>query len=90
MAADINKVHFLVFSLSLRYDTKYLREDSYGNMFVLRCTEVEVRSPREALEVFHKGQKRRRVAQTQLNHEANQGWTLSPKVADFPDSKGSP
>jgi len=59
-----------------KHETKCLREDSYGNMFVLRCTEVEVRSPKEALEVFYRGQKRRRVAQTQLNHESSRSHAI--------------
>ena len=59
-----------------RYDSKILREDSYGNMYVHRCTELEVRSPKEALDAFHKGQKRRRVAQTQLNHESSRSHAI--------------
>ena len=37
-------------------DSKSLREDSYGNMYVHKCTEVEVRSPKDALDAFNKGQ----------------------------------
>ena len=59
-----------------KYDSKSLREDSYGNMYVHKCTEVEVRSPKDALEAFNKGQKRRRVAQTQLNHESSRSHAI--------------
>ena len=57
-------------------DSKSLREDSYGNMYVHKCTEVEVRSPKDALDAFNKGQKRRRVAQTQLNHESSRSHAI--------------
>jgi len=57
-------------------DSKTLREDSYGNMYVHKCTEVEVRSPKDALDAFNKGQKRRRVAQTQLNHESSRSHAI--------------
>lgn len=59
-----------------KYDSKILREDSYGNMYVHRCTELEVRSPKEALDAFYRGQKRRRVAQTQLNHESSRSHAI--------------
>ena len=75
------------------FSTKSLREDTHGNMFVYGATEVEVRSAREALEVFYKGQKRRRVAETQLNHESSRSHSVfnirvvkcSPAEADEVD-----
>ncbi len=45
-------------------------------MFVYGATEKEVRNPREALELFYKGQKRRRVAQTQLNFESSRSHSI--------------
>ena len=45
-------------------------------MFVFGSTEKEVRSPKEALEIFYKGQKRRRVAQTQLNFESSRSHSI--------------
>ena len=45
-------------------------------MYVHRCTELEVRSPKEALDAFYRGQKRRRVAQTQLNHESSRSHAI--------------
>ena len=41
---------------------------SYRNMYVHGVTEVEVKSPEEALEAFYKAQQKRRKAQTSLNH----------------------
>jgi len=35
--------------------TKILRNDSNENMYVMSCTEVEVKSPEEAFEVLFKG-----------------------------------
>ena len=45
-------------------------------MYVHGATEVEVRSPKEALETFYRGQKRRRVAETQLNHESSRSHSV--------------
>ena len=59
-----------------RFTSRTLREDCYGNMYIAGCTEVPVMSPREALETFYRGQKRRRVAQTQLNHESSRSHSV--------------
>ena len=59
-----------------RLISKSLKEDVYGNMYVHGATELEVRSPKEALEVFYRGQKRRRVAETQLNHESSRSHSV--------------
>jgi kinesin family member 23 len=45
-------------------------------MYIAGCTEVAVMSPREALETFYRGQKRRRVAETQLNHESSRSHSV--------------
>ncbi|KFO81127.1 Kinesin-like KIF23 [Cuculus canorus] len=51
--------------------SKILREDQNHNMYVAGCTEVEVKSTEEAFEVFWRGQKKRRIANTQLNRESS-------------------
>ncbi|NXY48169.1 KIF23 protein, partial [Ceuthmochares aereus] len=51
--------------------SKILREDQNHNMYVAGCTEVEVKSTEEAFEVFWRGQKKRRIANTQLNQESS-------------------
>ncbi|OXB77612.1 UNVERIFIED_CONTAM: hypothetical protein H355_002921 [Colinus virginianus] len=51
--------------------SKILREDQNHNMYVMGCTEVEVKSTEEAFEAFWKGQKKRRIANTQLNRESS-------------------
>lgn len=56
--------------------TKVLREDTYHNMYVHGCTEVEVKSPEEALDVLHAGQKRRRIAHTRLNCESSRSHSI--------------
>lgn len=50
-----------------RHETKVLREDAFGNMFIYGSTEIEVRSASEAIDAFNRGQKRRRVAATQVS-----------------------
>ncbi|XP_035192090.1 kinesin-like protein KIF23 isoform X6 [Oxyura jamaicensis] len=56
--------------------SKILREDQNHNMYVTGCTEVEVKSTEEAFEVFWKGQKKRRIANTQLNRESSRSHSV--------------
>lgn len=63
-------------SFFVRLSSKILREDAHGNMYVHGATEIEVRSPKEALEAFYRGQKRRRVAETHLNHESSRSHSV--------------
>ncbi|XP_053129060.1 kinesin-like protein KIF23 isoform X6 [Hemicordylus capensis] len=56
--------------------SKILREDQNHNMYVAACTEIEVKSTEEAFEVFWRGQKKRRVADTQLNHESSRSHSV--------------
>ncbi|XP_018109869.1 kinesin family member 23 S homeolog isoform X8 [Xenopus laevis] len=56
--------------------SRILREDLNHNMYVAGCTEVEVKSTEEAFDVFWKGQKRRRIANTQLNRESSRSHSV--------------
>ncbi|KAG8145290.1 hypothetical protein E2320_013625 [Naja naja] len=56
--------------------SKILREDQNHNMYVAGCTEVEVKSTEEAFEVFWRGQKKRRIAHTQLNRESSRSHSV--------------
>ncbi|KAK3876291.1 hypothetical protein Pcinc_018919 [Petrolisthes cinctipes] len=56
--------------------TKIIREDAQHNMYVHSCTEVEVKSPEDALEVLHRGQKRRKIAYTRLNCESSRSHSI--------------
>ncbi|KAJ8002492.1 hypothetical protein DPEC_G00159470 [Dallia pectoralis] len=56
--------------------SKILREDQNHNMYVSGCTEVEVKSTEEAFEVFWRGQKKRRIANTQLNRESSRSHSV--------------
>uniref|UniRef100_A0A7N8XNE1 Kinesin-like protein n=1 Tax=Mastacembelus armatus TaxID=205130 RepID=A0A7N8XNE1_9TELE len=56
--------------------SKILREDQNHNMYVAGCTEIEVKSTEEAFEVFWKGQKKRRIANTQLNRESSRSHSV--------------
>uniref|UniRef100_UPI00358DDFCD kinesin-like protein KIF23 isoform X1 n=1 Tax=Myxine glutinosa TaxID=7769 RepID=UPI00358DDFCD len=69
---------------------KFLREDCNHNMYVAGCIEVEVKSMEDAIEVFWRGQKRRRVANTQLNRESSRSHsTFLVRLAQAPlDSDG--
>ena len=60
----------------MKLTSKMLREDSYRNMYVHGAVEVEVKNPEEALETFYKGQKQRRVAETQLNMESSRSHSI--------------
>uniref|UniRef100_A0A2K6SHQ3 Kinesin-like protein n=1 Tax=Saimiri boliviensis boliviensis TaxID=39432 RepID=A0A2K6SHQ3_SAIBB len=56
--------------------SKLLREDKNHNMYVAGCTEVEVKSTDEAFEVFWRGQKKRRIANTHLNRESSRSHSV--------------
>ncbi|XP_077328803.1 kinesin-like protein KIF23 isoform X2 [Lithobates pipiens] len=56
--------------------SKILREDQHHNMYVAGCTEVEVKTTEEAFDVFWKGQKRRRIANTTLNRESSRSHSV--------------
>ncbi|XP_042198907.1 kinesin-like protein KIF23 isoform X1 [Callorhinchus milii] len=65
--------------------SRILREDSHHNMYVAGCTEVEVKSTEEAFEVFWKGQKKRRIANTTLNRESSRSHSVfNIKLAQAP------
>ncbi|XP_002738904.1 kinesin-like protein KIF23, partial [Saccoglossus kowalevskii] len=56
--------------------SKVLREDNAHNMYISGCSEIEVKSSDEAYDVFLRGQKRRRVANTQLNRESSRSHSV--------------
>jgi len=56
--------------------SKIMREDEAHNMYVSRVKEAEVKSTEEAFEMLYRGQKRRRVAHTQLNHESSRSHSV--------------
>ncbi|XP_077425304.1 kinesin-like protein KIF23 isoform X1 [Vanacampus margaritifer] len=56
--------------------SRILREDQNHNMYVAGCMEVEVKSAEEAFQVFWKGQKRRKVANTRLNRESSRSHSV--------------
>ncbi|XP_049929924.1 kinesin-like protein KIF23 isoform X2 [Epinephelus moara] len=65
--------------------SKILREDQNHNMYVAGCMEVEVKSAEEAFQVFWKGQKKRKVANTRLNRESSRSHSvLIIKLAQAP------
>ncbi|XP_057709401.1 kinesin-like protein KIF23 isoform X2 [Corythoichthys intestinalis] len=70
--------------------SKILREDQNHTMYVAGCTEVEVKSTEEAFEVFWRGQKKRRIANTQLNRESSRSHSVfTLKLVQAPlDSDG--
>ncbi|XP_035521467.1 kinesin-like protein KIF23 isoform X2 [Morone saxatilis] len=65
--------------------SKILREDQNHNMYVAGCMEVEVKSAEEAFQVFWRGQKKRKVANTRLNRESSRSHSvLIIKLAQAP------
>ncbi|XP_077601070.1 kinesin-like protein KIF23 isoform X1 [Stigmatopora nigra] len=65
--------------------SKILREDQNHNMYVAGCMEVEVKSAEEAFQVFWKGQKKRKVANTRLNRESSRSHSVfTIKLAQAP------
>ncbi|TDG45463.1 hypothetical protein AWZ03_008086 [Drosophila navojoa] len=55
---------------------KIIREDANHQMFVHGVTEVEVKTVEDALEVFHMGQKRKRMGNTILNAESSRSHSV--------------
>ncbi|XP_039283644.1 kinesin-like protein KIF23 [Nilaparvata lugens] len=55
---------------------KIIREDGSKNMYVHGVDEIEVTTPDEAVEIFYKGQKRRRLAHTALNTESSRSHSV--------------
>ncbi|XP_074488858.1 kinesin-like protein KIF23 isoform X5 [Sebastes fasciatus] len=65
--------------------SRTLREDQNHNMYVSGCMEVEVKSAEEAFQVFWKGQKKRKTANTCLNRESSRSHSvLIVKLAQAP------
>lgn len=56
--------------------SKIIREDANHNMYVHSSKEIEVKSLPEAIEVFQKGQKRKRVGHTLLNSESSRSHSV--------------
>lgn len=46
------------------------------NMYVDGAIELEVKSPEEAFQLFYKGQRRKRMAQTNLNEESSRSHSI--------------
>lgn len=57
-------------------ESKYLKEDSKGSMYIKDVAEIEVKSTEEALELMYKPQKRRVVAYTDLNAESSRSHSI--------------
>ena len=56
--------------------SKQLREDSKRNMYVSGGVEVEVRNTKDTFSLIEKGQKNRRMAETQLNHNSSRSHAI--------------
>ena len=57
-------------------ESKNLKEDMKGNMYIKDATEIEVKSSEDALELMNRAQKRRVVAYTDLNSESSRSHSI--------------
>ena len=57
-------------------ESKNLKEDVKGNMYIKDATEIEVKSCDEALELMNHAKKRRVVASTDLNSESSRSHSI--------------
>ncbi len=57
-------------------ESKMLKEDTKGTMYIKDIAEIEVKSTEEALELMHRAQKRRVVACTDLNAESSRSHSI--------------
>lgn len=56
--------------------TKIIRGDEKHNMYVHGVTEVEVKNVSDAIDVYHRGQKRKRTGHTILNAESSRSHSV--------------
>ncbi|RDD46620.1 Kinesin-like protein KIF23 [Trichoplax sp. H2] len=64
------------FEIARTLSSKALREDSTRGMYISNVTEVEVADADAAYAQLIKGQQRRRVAYTKLNHESSRSHSI--------------
>ena len=57
-------------------ESKYLKEDVKGGMYIKDVNELEVKSVEEALDLLNRAQKRRVVASTDLNAESSRSHSI--------------
>jgi kinesin family protein 23 len=57
-------------------ESKYLKEDTRGCMYIKDIAELQVRSSEEALDLLQRAQKRRVVAYTDLNAESSRSHSI--------------
>ena len=57
-------------------ESKNLKEDSKGSMYIKDVAEIEVKSTEEALELMHKALKRRVIGYTDLNSESSRSHSI--------------
>ena len=57
-------------------ESKSLKEDAKGCMYIKDAVEIEVKSTEEALDLMHRAQKRRVVAYTDLNSESSRSHSI--------------
>ena len=57
-------------------ESKQLKEDPRGAMYIKDAAEIEVKSTEEALELMLRAQKRRYVASTDLNAESSRSHSI--------------
>ncbi|GIY99833.1 kinesin-like protein KIF23 [Caerostris extrusa] len=60
----------------MNFNSKMLREDASRNMYVFGVIETEVKTVEEALDLFYKGQLRKRVSNTALNTESSRSHSI--------------
>ena len=57
-------------------ESKNLKEDTKGSMYIKDVAEIEVKSTEEALELMHKALKRRVIGYTDLNSESSRSHSI--------------
>lgn len=57
-------------------ESKNLKEDSKGSMYIKDVNEIEIKSVEEALDLIAKAQKKRVVAYTELNSESSRSHSI--------------
>ena len=80
---EFNTLHSTYFCSN--FNCRQLRSDAYDWQYVHDSVEVQVQDAREALETFHRGQKKRSQAATALNAQSSRShsiFNIRKKVLD--------
>ena len=73
---QFDKLNLILRRIDNSKESKSLKEDNKGAMYIKDSAEIEVKSTEEALELVARAQKKRVVAYTELNSESSRSHSI--------------